>query len=100
MQKPVERLKRKIERENLWLFILSLLKKQKKCGTELRQLIEKKFGFLAGNVTAYKVLYLLERGKYVESEKKGKFVFYKISRRGFSELKKAKKILRIYAFKV
>lgn len=100
MQKPIERLKRKIERENLWLFVLSILKKQKKCGTELRESVEKKFGFLAGNVTAYKVLYLLEKGKYVESKKHGKFVLYKLTQKGKNELNKAKKILRNYASKL
>lgn len=100
MQKPIERLKRKIERENLWIFVLSMLKKQKKCGWELRKLIEKKFGFLAGNVSAYKVLYLLEKGKYVESKKDGKFVLYKITRKGRTELNRAKRVLKKYASKI
>lgn len=100
MQKPIERLKRKIEKENLWIFILSNLKKQKKYGMELRESIKKNFGFLTGNVTTYKVLYLLEKGNYVESKKSGKFVLYKLTRKGRSELEKAKKVLRAYASRI
>jgi DNA-binding PadR family transcriptional regulator len=63
MQKPSERLKRKIERENLWIFTLSLLKNRKLCGIELKTSIEKKFKFRTGATTVYKILYILERGK-------------------------------------
>lgn len=100
MQKPIERLKRKIEKENLWIFVLSILQKGKKTGTELKNLIQKRFGFISGNVTAYKVLYLLKKGKYVERKRSGKFVFYKILPKGRSELRKAKRILKSYSLKI
>jgi PadR family transcriptional regulator PadR len=89
MQKPAERLKKKVQKENLWLFILSLLNKKDRYGYEIRDLIKKRFGFLSGNVTAYKVLYLLERGGYVSS-KKGKKRYYKITASGREQLKKSK----------
>jgi len=94
MQKPVERLKRKIEKENLWIFILCSLEKNKRYGKELRELIEKRFDFLTGKVTAYKVLYLLERGGYVKSEKIGKKVYYKITKKGREELSEGRKYLK------
>ena len=84
---PLERLKRKIEKENLWIFILSSLKKGNKCGKELKEMVEKKFDFLTGKVTAYKVLYLLESDGYVKSSRSGKKVFYKITPKGEKELK-------------
>ncbi len=100
MQKPSERLKRKIEKENLWLFILSMLKKGKKSGSELKEAITKKFGLITGNVTTYKVLYLLKKGKYVESKRDGKFVFYKITAKGRAELASARRILKFYISRI
>ena len=100
MEKPVERLKRKIEKENLWLFVLGSLESGKSYGYELRKLIKDKFGFLAGNVTAYKVLYLLKFGGYIKSKKSGRHVFYKLTEKGKEELKLAKETLKEYLRKI
>jgi len=94
MQKPVDRLKRKIDKENLWLFILSSLEGKKRYGKELRGLIEKKFDFITGKVTAYKILYLLESGGYVKSKKVGKRVYYEITSSGKRELQEGRKYLK------
>ena len=91
---PLRRLKSKIEKENLWLFILSSLKGGRKCGKELKEMVEKRFGFLTGKVTAYKVLYLLESEGYVKSSKSGKRVYYEITGRGRSELESGKAYLK------
>ena len=100
MRKPSERLRRKIEKENLWMFILNILKKGKKSGSELRESISRKFGFVCGNVTAYKVLYLLKKGKYVESKRDGKFIFYKITAKGKAELASARRALKFYILRI
>ena len=89
MQKPIDRLKNKVQKENLWIFVLSLLNKRERYGYEIRDLIRKRFGFLGGNVTAYKVLYLLEKGGYVSSKKEKKR-YYKITASGREQLKKSK----------
>lgn len=94
--RPSERLKEKVEKENLWLFALSILKGGKMNARDLRSLIKKRFGFVYGNVTAYKVLYLLESENYVKSEKIGKFVFYRITKKGIAELKEAKRLFKSY----
>ena len=91
---PLERLKRKIEKENLWIFILSSLKGEKKYGKELKEMVEKRFDFLTGKVTAYKVLYLLESGGYVKSNKSGKMVYYEITGRGKRELESGRDYLK------
>jgi len=96
VQRPIERLKRKIEKENLWLFILSTLSKEKRYGKELRKIIKDKFGFLTGLMSSYKVLYLLELGNYVKSKKEGKIIYYEITERGKRELKDGKAILKKY----
>jgi PadR family transcriptional regulator PadR len=99
MQKPVERLERKNQKENLWVFILSLLKTKERYPFEIRDLVKEKFGFWVGNVTAYKVLHLLRRGGYVEegrSEKTGGPTrrYYRITDNGRKELKAAVEFYR------
>lgn len=91
---PLRRLKNKIEKENLWLFILSSLRGGRRCGKELKEMVEKRFGFLTGKVTAYKVLYLLESGGYVRSRKSGKRVYYEITGTGNRELEYGKTYLK------
>lgn len=90
MRQPVERLEKKVDRENLWLFILSILSKKDRYGFEIRQLVSKEFGFLAGNVTAYKVLHLLERGGYVRQYAKGGKKYYKMAPKGKEQVRKAR----------
>ena len=79
---PLTTVKRKIEKENLWIFILSSLRGGRRCGKDLKEMVEKRFDFLTGKVTAYKVLYLLESGGYVKSTKSGKRVYYEITKKG------------------
>ena len=89
----MERMKRKILKENLWFFILKLIKKKPRHGFELREIISKEFGFLVGNVTAYKVLYDLESEGYanVSGNYKKK---YSITKKGTNELVAASKFLK------
>lgn len=88
---PVERLRKKVLKENLWIFILSLLKKQPRYRFEVKDLIKNKFGFIAGNVTAYKVLYFLELGRYVWSFEKDGKKYYSITNAGKEQLKEAER---------
>lgn len=91
MAKPIERLERKVLKENLWIFILSLIKKKPRYRYEIKGLIKEKFGFISGDVTAYKVLYFLELGKYVKSFDKHGKKYYAITRLGMEQLGEAKK---------
>ncbi|MFH0861024.1 MAG: PadR family transcriptional regulator [Candidatus Altiarchaeota archaeon] len=65
---PLKRLKEKTTRENLWLYILSLLNKGPLYAYEIRDKIQREFGFTIGNMTAYMVLYKLNMGGYVKDE--------------------------------
>lgn len=94
VREPIERLKEKVLKENLWVFIFKLLKEKDEYAYELRKRIKKEFGFLAGNVTGYKVLYLLERDRYVKSYVKGRRKYYKLTKKGLKQLKKAKSFLK------
>lgn len=89
----VGRLKDKVQKENLWFFILVLLSKDERYGFELRRLINEEFGFWSGNVTAYRVLYDLERAKLVKAESKERRKYYTITELGRSELKEAREFI-------
>jgi DNA-binding PadR family transcriptional regulator len=90
----VGRLKTKVQKENLWFFILVLLSKQERYGFELRRLINEEFGFWSGNVTAYRVLYDLERSRLVKAELKERRRYYRITDTGRAELEEARAYFR------
>ena len=90
----VERLKVKVQRENLWFFVLILLSTEERYGFELRELINEKFGFWSGNVTAYRVLYDLERSGMVKSEARDRRKYYRITELGRQEVREAKDFLQ------
>lgn len=73
LRKPIERLKNKVFKENLWLFLTILLSEKKRKRSELRSLVEKRFHFVAGQVTSYKVLFLLEQGGYVDKDREKRY---------------------------
>ncbi|QQG39464.1 MAG: PadR family transcriptional regulator [Candidatus Aenigmatarchaeota archaeon] len=94
MQKPSARLARKVEKENLWLFVLSVLSMKSTSGARIKRLVTQRFGFVTGNVTVYKVLYLLQKGGYVRREREGREIVYTTTSKGRSELGKAKIFLK------
>jgi len=68
MSDPIERLRRKITKEVLWLYILRLLKERPMYAYELKQNIKETFGFEPATVSSYVVLYKLEKEGYVTAE--------------------------------
>lgn len=95
---PSKRLERKLTKENLWLYVLSLLKERDMYGYELREAIKAKFGFKPGNVTAYRVLYALKLGGFVAIANKRvgnrERKYYQITDKGREELDAGKVVLR------
>ena len=87
---PFERLRKSNTIENLWIYILSLLKKRSIYGWEIPKVIEKNFGFKPGKITPYRVLYRLEKTGFVKSEIKDRKKIYQITQKGKEELKKVK----------
>ena len=87
---PVERLLKSNTIENLWIYILSLLKNRKIYGWEIPAIIEKEFKFRPGKITPYRVLYRLEKEGFVKSELKERRRVYQITEKGKKELEKAK----------
>lgn len=90
---PTERLKRMLTVENLWIYILYLLSKNKIYAYELPRKIEEKFGWKPELITTYFVLYRLESQKYIESKYDERRKYYKITKKGREELRKGKRIL-------
>ena len=76
------RLQTKLGIDVLWTYILSMLKKKPSHAYVLRKEIQKKFGFLPGNVTAYVVLYKLESRGFVQSKKQENKKVYTITEKG------------------
>jgi DNA-binding PadR family transcriptional regulator len=87
---PFERLQKSNTKENLWIYILSLLKKREIYGWEIRSLMEKKFDFRPGLITPYRVLYRLEEDVFVKSKREERRRVYQITEKGKKELEKAK----------
>ncbi len=86
----MERLQKSNTKENLWLYILSLLKKRKVYGWEIPTLIKKNFNFKPGRITPYRVLYRLEKEGLVKSKMEERRRIYQITKKGKRELELAK----------
>jgi len=87
---PYERFIKTNTKENLWIYILIILKRGPHYAWDTYSVIEKEFGFKPGSITPYRVLYRLEEQNYVESEKINRKRIYKITALGEKELQKAK----------
>ncbi len=87
---PLERLKRSNTKENLWIYILYLLKEEDAYAWKILELIKKKFNFKPGRITPYRVLYRLEKNALVKSKMKERRRMYEITKKGEKELKQAK----------
>ncbi len=70
---PLRRLKDKLTKENLWLYVLSILRERPAYPYEISDLIEERFGWRPARVTAYIVMRSLKSKGYVKmSRRKGK----------------------------
>lgn len=87
---PFERLQKSNTKENLWIYILAVLKNGPNYGWDLPGIIEKEFGFRPGNITPYRVLYRLEEQGFVKSVLDDRRRIYKITVAGENELEKVK----------
>jgi len=91
---PNERLQKSNTIENLWIYILSLLKKRKIYGWEIPAIIKKEFKFKPGKITPYRVLYRLEKEGFVKSKIEERRRVYQITEKGRKELEKAEKFFQ------
>jgi len=99
MSAAYRRLVRKLTVENLWLYVLSLLKKEPLYGYEVSRKIEENFGFKPGKVTCYIVLYKLQSeglitSKRIGEDSEGQRKYYVLTKKGEKALEDAKEFLR------
>lgn len=93
MGKPIDRLKKHTTINNIWIYVLSLLKKEDLHAYTLNQKIKNKFNFKPSRIMMYLVLYKLEDEKFISAYTKDRRKYYKITIKGKNELKKAKEYL-------
>jgi len=86
----IERLEKSNTIENLWLYILLILKEESSYPWEILKVIKEKFKFKPGLITPYRVLYKLEKEGFVKSKFKEKRRVYQITEKSLRELEKAK----------
>ena len=90
----------KLTIENLWLYVLSLLKESPLYGYEIVKRIEERFGFKPGRVTCYIVLHKLQsEGLIASAGSKAdsggpQRKYYTLTREGEKALETAKDFLR------
>ena len=86
---PMKRLRELNTKENLWVYILRVLKDKPMHAYALRDEVERRFSFRPGTVTAYKVLYLLSRSGMVSKKSCGRQKVYSLTAEGKVALKEA-----------
>jgi len=91
IEKPLKRLKRSLTIDNLWLYILSLLKKKEMHAYVILAEMEKRYGWKPGLVTPYVVLYKLEEEGYIVGYDKERRRYYKITEKGRKALSTGKR---------
>lgn len=87
---PFDRLQKNNTFENLWIYILILLKEKNLYGYEIPALIKERFNFMPGKITPYRVLYRLEAQGFVKSKSKERKRVYCLTKKGKAEIERAK----------
>ncbi|MDD5022869.1 MAG: helix-turn-helix transcriptional regulator [Candidatus ainarchaeum sp.] len=91
---PIKRLKKNITSGNIWIYILSLLKKNKKVyAYALDKGIQEEFNFKTSLVMIYLVLYRLEGEGIIESKFEERRKYYTLTKKGEKVFENGKKIL-------
>jgi len=91
---PMRRLEKHVTGGNLWLYILSLLKKGKRHAYALDGEISKEFSFKPNKIMIYVVLYKLESEGLINSEFEGRRKYYNITKKGIRTINEGKKYLK------
>jgi DNA-binding PadR family transcriptional regulator len=73
----------------LWTYVLRILEDGPVHAYAIRAEIERRYKFRPGNVTSYKVIYLLARSGLVKKRQEGRRVMYEITGKGRETLKAA-----------
>ena len=102
---PLDRLRRKLTKENLWIYILSLLMEGPQYAYTIPSEVERKFGWRPARITGYIVLKSLEAKGLVRMTEQmaetGKIrKYYEITEEGKRLMEQAKEFLRDTYYKL
>ncbi|MHA1713035.1 MAG: PadR family transcriptional regulator [Candidatus Ranarchaeia archaeon] len=99
----LHRLKSKLTRETLWIYILRLLQDKPMYGYEIREYIKDRFDFEPATITAYVVLYKMRKEGLVVTRiakspnGRPDRKYYSVTSKGLKLMKEAKVLIdRIY----
>lgn len=88
-----QRLSSKLTKENLWLYILSILKEKPDYALSLKRKVAQYFNVKAAKITFYFVLYRMEKEGLVSSERVDGKRLYHATDYGIKQLEKAVELL-------
>ncbi|MEN2999345.1 MAG: PadR family transcriptional regulator [Acidilobaceae archaeon] len=92
--KALERLRRKVTLENLWMYVVKILSEEGPLrGYEVKKRLEERYGIRPATVTAYVVLYKMSREGLIEPVSLGGDTLYRPTQKGLEALEEARKIL-------
>jgi len=83
--KALERLKRKITIENLWLYIINILLEKPTYAYDVKKRIVERFGFRPATITVYTVMYKMVREGLLEKDENGVYRVTEQGRRAYEE---------------
>lgn len=89
-----ERLVRKLTKENLWLYVISVLRSKPLYGYAVKKAIYEKFNFNPATITVYAVLYKMLREGLLEKFSDGETTYYKVTTKGLMLFEKARQFIR------
>jgi DNA-binding PadR family transcriptional regulator len=96
--KPIRRLQNLLTFGNLWLYILSIIKRKGRAYAYMLDAgIEKDFAFKPSKVMVYIVLYKLENEGLIKSEFEERRKYYSMTKKGDDTLKAARDYFKILA---
>ena len=99
--KPIKRLQNLLTTGNLWLYLLSLIRRDGKLyAYNLDSEIEKEFFFRPSKVMVYIVLYKLENEGLIQSKFEERRKYYSLTKKGEETLVSAKEYFKALADKL
>lgn len=87
------RLVKKLTKENLWLYVISVLKEKPRYGYEVKKAIKEKFNFSPSTVTVYAVLYRMVREGLIKKVKRNGETYYVPTKYGLETFERAKEFI-------
>ena len=94
-----ERLVRKLTKENLWIWILTMLSERSMYAYEIKKALKERFGITPATVTVYVILHkmrmenLIRVGKAVSFLGRPNRIYYEITEKGTKTLNQGRKFL-------